>query len=148
MVVVYSSSLHLDILPRWANKGNALRWLIRHLKIRADHILRPVRGNDLAMFLIDQVKGIVVGQRPAGTAPGHQAPALYHAAAPCARGVVEGLSHYQVFPAGAKLPETETDTRARFPFCSITAGQNDRSATRRPSSDWPTGGRWRRCAGT
>jgi len=106
VVVVYSSSLHLDILPRWANKGNALRWLIRHLKIRPEHVLvAGDSGNDLAMFLVDRVKGIVVGnaQPELYQATKHQP--FYHAVAPCTRGVLEGLSHYQLFPAGLRLPE-------------------------------------------
>jgi sucrose-6F-phosphate phosphohydrolase len=60
--VVYSSGMHLDILPKWANKGNALSWLLDHLGIHSSEtIVAGDTGNDTAMFLLDGVKGIVVG---------------------------------------------------------------------------------------
>ena len=34
-IVVYSSDRYLDILPKYANKGNALAWLLLHLQIPA-----------------------------------------------------------------------------------------------------------------
>ena len=60
--VVYSSGRHLDILPKWANKGNALRWLANHLNILGENILvAGDSGNDSAMFALKKVRGIVVG---------------------------------------------------------------------------------------
>src|SRR5690606_27823931 len=35
--VVYSESKFLDILPKWANKGNSLQWLLNKLDIKPVH---------------------------------------------------------------------------------------------------------------
>ena len=60
--IVYSSALHLDILPKWANKGNALLWLLKHLGIKPEEtIVAGDTGNDSAMFQLQGVKGIIVG---------------------------------------------------------------------------------------
>jgi sucrose-6F-phosphate phosphohydrolase len=60
--VIYSSNRHLDILPKWANKGNSLEWLLKYLDIDPDHVIVAGNsGNDSAMFNIGPVKGIVVG---------------------------------------------------------------------------------------
>jgi sucrose-6F-phosphate phosphohydrolase len=60
--VIYSSSLHLDVLPKWANKGNALEWLLKYLDISPQHtIVAGNSGNDSAMYAIDGIRGIVVG---------------------------------------------------------------------------------------
>lgn len=60
--VIYSSARHLDILPKWANKGNSLEWLLHFLGIEANEaIVAGNSGNDSAMFKVDGIKGIVVG---------------------------------------------------------------------------------------
>lgn len=60
--LVYSSELHLDILPKWANKGNALKWLLDYLQISPeDVIVAGDSGNDIAMYQIEGIKGIVLG---------------------------------------------------------------------------------------
>ncbi|MCB8945967.1 MAG: HAD-IIB family hydrolase [Ardenticatenaceae bacterium] len=97
--VVYSSSRHLDILPKWANKGNALRWLLQHLDLSPNQVLvAGDSGNDSAMFALPDVQGIV---------PGNAQPELLakvkdlsiYAAPPhkvCAQAVLAGLQHYGV----------------------------------------------------
>ena len=68
--VIYSSSRHLDILPKWANKGNSLDWLLRYLKIKPEEVIvAGDSGNDSAMFKIPKINGIVVGNAQ---------PELYH----------------------------------------------------------------------
>jgi len=97
--VVYSSSRDLDVLPLNANKGNALRWLCRHLGIGLDEVaVAGDTGNDASMFLLPDVRGIA----PDNASPellealiGHTA--AYHAAGFCAAGVLEGLCHHRVF---------------------------------------------------
>ena len=60
--VVYSSGRHLDMLPHWANKGNALRWLLQRLDIAPQETLvAGDSGNDSAMFTFDGINGIIVG---------------------------------------------------------------------------------------
>lgn len=100
--IVYSSSLHLDILPKWANKGNALMWLLNHLDIQPwETIVAGDTGNDTAMFLLENVKGIVVGNAQ---------PELWEAArhvttydAPkdekAMQAVICGLHYFGVFPS-------------------------------------------------
>lgn len=98
--VVYSSSRDLDVLPRNANKGNALRWLCQHLGIGLDEVAAAGdTGNDASMLLLPGVRGIA----PDNTSPelsealvGHDS--VYHASGFCAAGVLEGLCHWGVFP--------------------------------------------------
>ncbi len=59
--LVYSSARDLDVLPKMANKGNSLRWLLDELGIKAHEVVvAGDTGNDSAMFLIPGVRGIVV----------------------------------------------------------------------------------------
>ncbi|HSH02647.1 MAG TPA: HAD-IIB family hydrolase [Anaerolineae bacterium] len=100
--VVYSSNRHLDILPKAANKGNALKWLLRHLNIKAEEtIVAGDSGNDSAMFSLPGVKGIVVGnaqpelllltdEKPFYRAPQQEI---------CGLAVLSGLRHYGVIEA-------------------------------------------------
>jgi sucrose-6F-phosphate phosphohydrolase len=95
--VVYSSARHLDILPKWANKGNALRWLLQHLSIPFTELLvAGDSGNDSAMFALKGVHGIIPGNaqpelvqlvngRSLYVAPPHQI---------CANAILAGLQHF------------------------------------------------------
>lgn len=100
--VVYSSARHLDVLPKAANKGNALQWLLRHLAVSpTETLVAGDSGNDSAMFLLKGVRGIVVGNAqpelldltrtlPVFLADQHEV---------CALGVLRGLQHFGV-PVG------------------------------------------------
>ena len=102
---VYSSGRDLDILPKYANKGNAVAWLCGHLGIRLDEVVvAGDTGNDSSMFLLDGVRGI---------APGNAEPELlaiigdsraHHASGKCAAGILEGLVHYGVLPGKQHPP--------------------------------------------
>ncbi len=97
--IVYSHGRHLDILPKWANKGNALRWLLQHLSIPTGQLLvAGDSGNDSAMFALKGAQGIIPGNaqpellelvhgRDHYIAPPHQV---------CAHAVLAGLQHYGV----------------------------------------------------
>ncbi len=95
--VIYSSARDLDVLPRNANKGNALRWLCERLGIDlAETVVAGDTGNDASMFLLPGVRGV---------APENASPELldalvdanaYHASGVCAAGVLEGLCHFGV----------------------------------------------------
>lgn len=96
---IYSSARDLDILPKRANKGNAVTWLCGHLGIGLDEIVvAGDTGNDSSMFLLEGVRGV---------APGNAEPELleiirdspaYRASGECAAGVLEGLLQYGVIP--------------------------------------------------
>ncbi|HVT71903.1 MAG TPA: HAD-IIB family hydrolase [Lacunisphaera sp.] len=108
--LVYSSSRDLDILPRHATKGGALRWLCAHLQLPLETVLvAGDTGNDSSMFRLPGVRGIIVE---------NALPELYEATVEVptyssrqilADGVLDGLCHYGVICA---LPDKEL-TRAK-----------------------------------
>ncbi len=109
--VVYSSGLHLDILPKWANKGNALRWLLRYLDLKpGETVVAGDSGNDSAMFRVKGVKGIVVGNaQPELFEATKQLPVF--SAEPqqiCARGVLAGLQYFGVLDDNIELTNAES----------------------------------------
>lgn len=93
--VVYSSGRDLDVLPNWANKGNATRWLLRHLDIPPTAALvAGDSGNDSEMFNIDGVRGIVVENAQPELLEATIRAHKYHSCEVCAAGVLEGLLHF------------------------------------------------------
>lgn len=91
--LIYSSQRNLDVLPRGANKGTASAWLAKQWGFDKTHVfVSGDTGNDLALFK-QGFRGIVVG---------NALPELkslctglvYHAEAPYAAGVLEGLQHW------------------------------------------------------
>lgn len=93
--VVYSSSRHLDILPKWANKGNSLEWLLRYLKIEAEEtIVAGDSGNDSAMFKIPKINGIVVGNAQPELLHETRNLSVYYSEKLRHEAVFDGLSHY------------------------------------------------------
>ncbi len=98
--IVYSSSLHFDVLPKWANKGNALRWLLKYLVVDPEHTLvAGDSGNDSAMYTIPGIKGIVVANAQPELYAATKYLSVYYAKKPYVEGIIEGLKHYQlVFP--------------------------------------------------
>jgi len=96
--VVYSSNRDLDILPKNANKGRALSWLLKFLHISPEEtVVAGDSGNDREMFQINGVRGILVGNAQ---------PELFQLAVQsnvyCSNafgqfGVIEGLTHYGLF---------------------------------------------------
>ncbi len=95
--IVYSSSLHFDILPKWANKGNALRWLLKFLEISPeDTLVAGDSGNDSAMFSIPGVKGIVVANAQPELYSATKYLSVFHAASTYEQGLIEGLQHYHL----------------------------------------------------
>ncbi len=102
--VVYSGNKFLDILPKWANKGNALIWLLRKLSLTADNVLvAGDSGNDTAMFNVKGVKGIVVANAHEELYKFTKHKEVYHAEAENGNGVIEGLIYYGVLPEDAKI---------------------------------------------
>lgn len=103
--VIYSSSLHLDILPKLANKGNSLEWLLEFLAIDPEHVIVAGNsGNDSAMFKIDNIKGIVVGNAQPELISETKNTQSYYASKKYVEGVFEGLDHF-----GLDYEVNETD---------------------------------------
>jgi sucrose-6F-phosphate phosphohydrolase len=95
--IVYSSGRDLDLLPRNATKGGALRWLCTRLGVPLDTVVvAGDTGNDASMFRLPGVRGIVLE---------NTLPELYEATVEVptyssrqilADGVLDGLCHYGV----------------------------------------------------
>lgn len=99
-VVVYSSHRDLDILPKYANKGNALEWLVGHLELCPEHVVvAGDSGNDSAMFLIPGVRGIVVENAQPELVEATLGLPCHRAQSICADGVIEGLVRFGVLPS-------------------------------------------------
>ncbi len=97
--VVYSSARHLDILPKAANKGNALQWLLRQLAIpHAETLVAGDSGNDSAMFSLKGVQGIVVGNAQPELLELTKNMPVFRAERGdiCALGVMRGLQHFGI----------------------------------------------------
>jgi glycogen debranching enzyme len=105
--VVYSSARDLDILPKMANKGNALGWLMNELGMKAeDVIVAGDTGNDSAMFLIPGIRGIIVENAQPELSARTLSVHPYQAQDYCADGVLEGLQHYGVIQ---EIPQYRSD---------------------------------------
>ncbi|WP_248723930.1 HAD-IIB family hydrolase [Seonamhaeicola sp. ML3] len=102
--VVYSGEKFLDILPKYANKGNALHWLLKQLDIKTQEVLvAGDSGNDSAMFDLKGVKGIVVSNAHEELYSYTKHRKVYHAEQEKGDGVIEGLIYFGVFPKEAKV---------------------------------------------
>ncbi|HKK12006.1 MAG TPA: HAD-IIB family hydrolase, partial [Flavobacteriaceae bacterium] len=100
--VVYSGEKYLDILPKWANKGNALQWLLKKLDLDADNTLvAGDSGNDSAMFNMENVKGIVVANAHEELYEFTKYRAVYHSEKEKGDGIIEGLVYYDILPQEA-----------------------------------------------
>ncbi|KJD35031.1 glycogen debranching protein [Tamlana sedimentorum] len=105
--IVYSGNQFLDVLPKWANKGNALQWLLNKLDINPENVLvAGDSGNDSAMFDLDDVKGIVVANAHEELYKYTKHKQIYHAENMHGDGIIEGLIYYNVLPKEAKVTES------------------------------------------
>jgi sucrose-6-phosphatase len=100
--LIYSGGLDLDILPRRANKGQAMAFLREKLGINPKQTIAcGDSGNDLAMFADRPERGIIVGNAMPELLEWHHANPngdRYLAKAPCAGGILEGLHHFGFLP--------------------------------------------------
>jgi len=95
--VIYSSQRDLDVLPKKANKGNALGWLCESLSISPEEVLvAGDSGNDTAMFQVDGVRGIAPKNAHPDLRSALTDRRVYLASKEIADGVLEGLVHYEV----------------------------------------------------
>jgi sucrose-6F-phosphate phosphohydrolase len=106
--VVYSSDKHLDILPKYANKGNALQWLLKKLEYSPRNVLvAGDTGNDSAMYSLDNIKGITVGNAREELYQLTKFRQVYHAEREKGDGVIEGMVFYGLLPE--EVIESEVD---------------------------------------
>lgn len=106
--VVYSSSRDLDILPAYANKGNALKWLMELLQVDGPQVVvGGDTGNDASMFQIPAVKGIIVENAQPELYAATVEFQTYLAQETIADGVLEGLIHYGVISSIEDVSEHE-----------------------------------------
>lgn len=93
--VVYSADRFLDLLPARSGKGEAVRYLADLLGIPPHEVITSGdTGNDLDMMRPELgFRSIAVGNSATELAE-YRAPSLYHAEAPYAAGIREGLERY------------------------------------------------------
>ena len=90
--VVYSSKRDLDILPRKANKGNAVNWLVEQLQHPTDRVaVAGDSGNDRSFYSVPNAFGIVVANAEPALVEAVANRNAFLANSPCADGVIEGL---------------------------------------------------------
>lgn len=98
--IIYSSDRDLDILPQHADKGQAIRFLCHRLEIGCDEVaVAGDTGNDIAMFTLPQVRGILVANaRHELIAALADRPGIHRCQAAAADGVVEALRAFGLAP--------------------------------------------------
>lgn len=99
--LIYSGGKDLDILPRYADKGLAVKFLQQKWGMDSTKtVVCGDSGNDIALFSVGEERGIIVGNaRPELRKWYDQNPADYRymAQAHCAGGILEGLYHFGFF---------------------------------------------------
>lgn len=95
--LIYSARYFLDIVPQQAGKGAALAWLSQRLRLPLDQVLvAGDSGHDSSMFLLPEVRGIVVENALPELHAVALNPRTFVARRPMAAGIVEGLEHFGV----------------------------------------------------
>jgi sucrose-6F-phosphate phosphohydrolase len=93
--VVYSSSLHLDILPPWAGKGDATVAIADSLGIgRRDVLVFGDSGNDLQLFQRGFCGTIVANALPELRSAVDET--VYRSPLPFADGVLDGIRYWSI----------------------------------------------------
>lgn len=97
--LIYSHQAYLDLLPIRASKGQAVRYLGAKWGIAPQRmVVAGDSGNDIEMLRGDTL-GVVVGNYSPELRHLRGEPQIYFAQGHYARGVLEGLEHYQFFSA-------------------------------------------------
>jgi sucrose-6-phosphatase len=96
--LIYSGSRDLDILPRHADKGLAVKFLQQKWGIDGTKtVVCGDSGNDIALFSVGEARGIIVGNARPELRQWHEenpGDYRYMAQAYCAGGILEGLHHF------------------------------------------------------
>ena len=105
--VVYSSMRDLDVLPARSGKDGALRWLCSSLGIPLNSVVvAGDTGNDASMFLLPDVRGIVVENAQPELIEAVVKIPTFNATKVIADGVLEGLQHFGVIPSAPQPSES------------------------------------------
>lgn len=98
--LIYSGGQDLDIIPKQADKGLAVQFLQRKLKISDENtIVCGDSGNDIALFNTGTPKGILVGNAQPELKQWYQNNATeyrYLAQQNYAAGIIEGLEYFKL----------------------------------------------------
>jgi sucrose-phosphate synthase len=98
--IIVSHNAFIDILPKRASKGKAIRYLSKKWVIPMSNVYTAGdSGNDLDM-LLGPARGIIVGNRSEELLHLNQTKNLFIAEGMAAEGVLEGLRHYGVISDG------------------------------------------------
>lgn len=97
--VVHSHGYDLDVLPARGGKGHALKWLCEQINVPLKHVaVAGDSANDSHMFLLPDVSRIVVGNAWQELRESVAHLETFYAWHPFADGVLQGLTHFKVFP--------------------------------------------------
>ena len=106
--LVYSHQAYLDVLPERASKGRAIRYLSYKWGVPLQNFLvAGDSGNDEEMLVGDTL-GIVVGNHSPELEPLRGLEQIYFAEHVCARGVLEGIEHYDFLQTNTNRQEAHT----------------------------------------
>ncbi|MDH3651311.1 MAG: HAD-IIB family hydrolase [Saprospiraceae bacterium] len=99
VTIILSHDLYLDVLPKKASKGKALRYICRKWSIPYRNLYTAGdSGNDLDM-LTGSGNGIIVGNHAQELGSLVVRKNLYRASHPAAAGILEGLEHFGITPS-------------------------------------------------
>lgn len=95
--IIKSHGEFLDILPKRASKGNAIKFLSHKWSISLrDTFACGDSGNDVDMFRAP-IRGIIVGNKSEELDDIEQSKTVFLAEKPASAGILEGLTHYGVY---------------------------------------------------
>uniref|UniRef100_A0A7I4EZU5 Sucrose-phosphatase n=1 Tax=Physcomitrium patens TaxID=3218 RepID=A0A7I4EZU5_PHYPA len=105
--LIYSGGLDLDVLPRAAGKGQALRYLLQKLKaegrVPQQTLVCGDSGNDQELFSVDNVCGVIVANAKDELLQWHADQVgdkshIFVATENCAAGIIEAMKHFGLEP--------------------------------------------------
>lgn len=98
--VIYSSNRDLDVIPKAADKGQALVWLCEELGVGLHEVVvAGDTGNDRAMFELDQIRGVLPGNALSELSSlAHGSGAILQGKGNAAWGVIDGLARFGLIP--------------------------------------------------
>ncbi|MCB1225856.1 MAG: HAD-IIB family hydrolase [Verrucomicrobiales bacterium] len=94
--LIITHAAYLDVLPRRASKGRAVRFIGNKWNIPLRHtIVFGDAGNDLDMFT-GATRGVVVGNHSPDMEILRGQPGVYFSSQPSAAGILDGLRHFDI----------------------------------------------------